>query len=52
MRAIDLILYALAAFCFFLSALPPVRDGYRLNLIALGLLLWVLVPLIALATTT
>ena len=48
MPTIDLILYVLAAFCFFLSAIPAVPQN-RVNLIALGLLLWVLVPLIALA---
>jgi hypothetical protein len=44
-KTVDLILYVLAAFCFALSAIPAVPQ--RVNLVALGLLFWVLVPLIA-----
>ena len=44
MRTVDLILYILAAVCFALAALGVPS---RVNLLALGLLSWVLVPLIA-----
>lgn len=49
MHALDLILYALAAFCFFLSAFATPHVPDRINLVALGLFFWVLVPLITLA---
>lgn len=52
MRTLDIILYVLACVSFAL-AVPRYRDpsllnSVKLNLIALGLLLWVLVPTIAL----
>lgn len=50
MRTIDLILYILAALCFALSVFPPA--AVRANLIALGLLAFVLVPLIHTAQGT
>lgn len=51
MRTLYLILYIIAAVCFALAALvqyrPPTQPtATRINLIALGLLAWVLVPLI------
>lgn len=46
MRTLDIVLLAVAAILF---ALAGIGVGHpRLNLIALGLLAWVLVPLIAL----
>jgi hypothetical protein len=49
MKTIDLILLVVAAVCF---ALAGLNVGHpRVNLVALGLLAWVLVPLIALART-
>lgn len=53
MKTLYLILYVIAAGCFALAAfvretsMPP-----RINLLALGLLAWVLVPLIELTQTT
>jgi hypothetical protein len=44
MRTIDLILYVIAAICFGLAAAGV---SSRVNPIALGLLAWVLIPLIA-----
>lgn len=49
MRVIDLILYILAAVLFALAALNVASS--RVNLIAAGLLAYVLVPLIALASS-
>ncbi len=50
MHALYLILYVIAAICFALSAFAGEqvgsRVGTRFNLLALGLLAWVLVPLI------
>jgi hypothetical protein len=48
-KTIELILLVLGAFCFFLSTgiFSGVPD--RINLLALGLLFWILVPLITLA---
>ena len=46
MHTLDLILLIVAAICFGLAAFGAVATG-RINLIALGLLAWVLVPLIA-----
>lgn len=43
---LNLILYLLAAVCFAAAAL---NVAARINLVALGLLFWVLVPLIAAA---
>jgi len=59
MKTLYLILYILAAVCFLLAALTyrpvapatPGRPVYTIHLVALGLLLWVLVPLIELAKT-
>jgi hypothetical protein len=48
-RTLDLILLLIAAVLFALAAL---NTGARLNLLALGLLAWVLVPLIATIRTT
>jgi len=48
MRALDLILYVIAAVCFALAAVSFDRAP-RVNLVALGLLAAVLVPLITLA---
>jgi hypothetical protein len=45
MHVIDLILYIAAAVCFALAAM---NTSARVNLIAAGLLAWVLVPAIAL----
>lgn len=50
MRTIDLILYVIAGLCFALSVFPPA--SVRANLVALGLLAWVLVPLIHAAQGT
>lgn len=47
MKTLDIILYVLAAFCFFLAAIGVNHE--RVNFLALGLLAWVLVPLITLA---
>lgn len=41
---LNVVLYLIAAICFALCALNI--DGRRVNLIAVGLLAWVLVPLI------
>lgn len=46
MRTLDIILYVIAAVCFVLAA---VNVTSRVNLLAAGLLAWVLVPLITLA---
>jgi hypothetical protein len=46
MHTLDLVLYLLAAICFGLAALSV---DARVNLLAVGLLAWVLVPLLALA---
>lgn len=48
MRILDLVLLILAALCFALAAL---NTQSRVNLIAAGLLAWVLVPLITLANS-
>lgn len=57
MRTFDIIMYIIAAVCFALAALTyglraPAGGGarplYGLHLIALGLLAWVLVPLVTL----
>lgn len=48
MHVIDLILYIIAALCFLAAAFNATA---RVNLIAAGLLAWVLVPLIAVAQT-
>jgi hypothetical protein len=45
-----LLLYIAAAACFLLATFEA--SVQRVNLVALGLLLWVLVPLIVLAQTT
>jgi hypothetical protein len=44
MHALYLVLYIIAAVCFALAAADRVTA--RVNLVALGLLAWVLVPLI------
>jgi hypothetical protein len=44
-HTVDLILYVIAAVCFALAAFGVATN--RVNLLALGLLAWVLVPLIA-----
>jgi hypothetical protein len=52
MHALDLILYVLAAACFALSAFSWSQASWRERgplLMPLGLLFWVLVPLIAAA---
>jgi hypothetical protein len=41
---LTVVLYLIAAICFALAALNV--DGRRVNLVAVGLLAWVLVPLI------
>lgn len=47
MRTLDICLYVAAAVCFLIAAAnPPIP---RINLIALGLLLWILIPTITLA---
>lgn len=49
MNVVDLILYVLAAVCFLAAALTgrnAYSTTYNPNLMALGLLFWVLVPLI------
>lgn len=47
MKTFDLIAYVVAAACF---ALAAVNAGHpRINLLALGLLAWLLVPLVTLA---
>jgi len=48
MTVVYLLLLALAAFCFLLSSAGRVvnRGGRQVNLVSLGLFLWVLVPLI------
>lgn len=43
MHALELICYILAAVCFAFAALGVAPD--RVNLLALGLLAWVIVPL-------
>jgi hypothetical protein len=48
MTTLYLILYIVAAVCFMLAALS-VAAHPRINLVALGLLAWVLVPLIVTA---
>lgn len=48
MRAIDLVLLILAAVCFALAAL---NTAARVNLIAAGLLAWVVVPLLGMVQT-
>jgi hypothetical protein len=48
MRTLDLILYVVAALCFLVAASNKVSAD-KINLVALGLLAWVLVPLITLA---
>lgn len=48
MRTLDLILYVIAAVCFALAAVAADRIP-RVNLLALALLAWVCVPLIATA---
>jgi hypothetical protein len=45
MTAVDLILLIIAAVCFALAAFGVATP--RINLVSLGLLAWVLVPLIA-----
>lgn len=45
MDVIDLILLIIAAVCFAFAALAHAQPA-RVNLVALGLLAWVLVPLI------
>lgn len=45
MRAFDVVMFVIAAVCFTLAALSIGHP--RLNLLALGLLAWVLVPLVA-----
>lgn len=49
MNTVNLILLLIAAVCFALAAFGVATQ--RVNLLALGLLAWVLVPLIALAQT-
>jgi hypothetical protein len=44
MATVDLVLYIIAAVCFGAAAIEAAVS--RLNLVALGLLAWVLVPLI------
>jgi len=43
MHMLDVILYVVAALCF---AVATIGVGARVNLLALGLLAWVLVPLL------
>ena len=47
MHTLDLVLYVLGAFCFLLEARRLVSSE-KVSLVALGLLFWILVPLIAL----
>lgn len=50
MHALFLILYVIAAVCLAIAAFFP-QTSARVNLVALGLLAWVLVPLVQTART-
>lgn len=47
MHTADLILLLIGFVCFFLAAIGTAPEKPRINLVAVGLACWILVPLIA-----